>query len=123
MTPIIDLTFLLLIAFIVTYPSLEQAIKVKLPRGSASRIDEAKSISVTLDHEGRVYLDSVPVGYDELEARFADAIRENPDVALLIRGDEDLAYGRIVEVLRIAKNSNIVRMALVTEAESSTRHP
>ena len=117
MTPLIDLTFLLLIAFIITYPALEQGIHVKLPRGEATRLDEPKSIALTVDRDGRIYLDKAPVGREDLESRLSDAVRENPDVALLIRGDEDLAYGRVVEVLRAAKKSNVARMALVTEAE------
>ena len=117
MTPLIDLTFLLLIAFIITYPSLEQGISVKLPRASAAKLDEPKSISLSIAQDGRIYLDKTQVTLEELEPALVSAIREDPDTALLLRGDEDLPYGRMVEVLRIAKKSNVARMALVTEAE------
>lgn len=117
MTPLIDLTFLLLIAFIITYPTLEQGISVKLPRASAAKLDDSKSIALSITQDGTIYLDKAPLTIDELEPALASAVREDPNVALLLRGDEELPYGRMVEVLRVAKRTNIARMALVTEAE------
>ena len=48
MTPLIDLTFLLLITFIITFPMLEQGISIKLPRGKTEKIEQNKSQSVTV---------------------------------------------------------------------------
>lgn len=117
MTPLIDLTFLLLIAFIITYPTLEQGISVKLPRASAANISESKPMSLTIAKDGRIYLDKAQISLESLETTLSDAVASDPNTALLLRGDEDLPYGRMVEVLKVAKKSNVVRMALVTEAE------
>lgn len=117
MTPLIDLTFLLLIAFIITYPTLEQGISVKLPRASAANVNESKSMSLTIAKDGRIYLDKAQISLDGLATALSDAVASDPNTALLLRGDEDLPYGRMVEVLKVAKKSNVVRMALVTEAE------
>ena len=117
LTSMMDLTFLLLIAFIITYPTLEQGISVKLPRASAANVNESKSLSLTIAKDGRIYLDKAQISLDGLATALSDAVASDPNTALLLRGDEDLPYGRMVEVLKVAKKSNVVRMALVTEAE------
>ena len=66
MTPLIDLTFILLITFIITMPLIEQGIPIKLPQGKAQEVNENETRSITLDVEGRLYLDRVPVTLDEL---------------------------------------------------------
>ena len=56
MTPLIDLTFLLLITFIITFPMLEQGISIKLPRGKTDKIEQNKAQSITVALDGKVYL-------------------------------------------------------------------
>ena len=55
MTPLIDLTFLLLITFIITMPALEQGITVKLPQGKTDTLPKDKPLSISLDVEGKVH--------------------------------------------------------------------
>jgi biopolymer transport protein ExbD len=115
MTSLMDLSFLLLITFIITYPTLEQGINVKLPRGQAARIDQVKSQNVTIDLQGQVFLNNRPVALSELERRLTELVTQDPQTAVLVRGDERIEYGQIVKVLRVLHNSRVTRMALVTE--------
>lgn len=117
LTPLIDLTFLLLITFIITFPMLEQGISVKLPRGKADRIDQQKSQNVTVDIKGQVFLNNRQMTLPELEQQLTTLAGKDPDTAVLVRGDERLDYGRIIQVLRVLHKARIVRMALVTEAD------
>ena len=117
LTPLIDLTFLLLIAFIITFPMLEQGISIRLPRGKADRIDQQRAQNVTVDVRGQLFLNNRPIGLPELEQRLAELVGKDPATAVLIRGDERLDYGRIVQVLRALRKAHITRMALVTEAD------
>lgn len=117
LTPLIDLVFLLLITFIITYPMLEQSIQVKLPRGSADRLDSPQAQNVTVDSAGKVFLNNQLVTLVELERQLAEAVARQADVAVLLRGDEHIDYGRMVQVLRVVRKARVVRMALVTEAE------
>ena len=63
MTPLMDLTFLLLITFIITFPTLEQGITIRLPRGKASKIDQSKSQSISIDVAGKVFFNNRPVSH------------------------------------------------------------
>lgn len=117
MTPLIDLTFLLLITFIITMPLIEQGIPIRLPAGEAAEINENETRSISLDGEGNLFLDRVPVTLPELTEEMNILGAAMPNTAVLVRADETLAYGRVVEVLRILNDAKVTRMALVTRPE------
>ena len=117
MTPLIDLTFLLLITFIITFPLIEQGIPVRLPKGKASELDQANTFSIAINDRSELFFDDVPTTEEALAAELKAKADENPDVTILVRADEKIAYGRVVAVLRLMHDANISRMALVTAPE------
>jgi biopolymer transport protein ExbD len=117
MTPLIDLTFLLLITFIITFPLLETGIPVNLPRGQAETLDEKRTRTITLDVEGNLYLDRARVTREELAAAMTEAGRADPETVVLVRADEAIRYGRLVEILKVLHDAHIARMGLVTAPE------
>ena len=117
MTPLIDLTFLLLITFIITFPLIEQGIPVRLPKGKASELDQANTFTITLNDKAEIFFDEVPTGEEALAAELKAKAAENPDVTILVRADEEIAYGKVVAILRLMHDANISRMALVTSPE------
>jgi biopolymer transport protein ExbD len=97
MTPLIDLTFLLLITFLITLPLMENSIQVNVT--------------------GAIHLNNRPVSIEQLEDGLREAALKDPAVAVLIRGDEKLDYGKIVGVMKVLYKLKITRMALVTQAD------
>jgi biopolymer transport protein ExbD len=121
MTPLIDLTFLLLITFIITMPMLEQGIPVNLPKGKARDLDQTESRSITLDATGGLFLDNAPVSLEQLGVEMKALAASDPDTTIMVRADDKLAYGRIVEVMRILNEAQITRMALVTTPDGAPK--
>ncbi len=117
MTSLIDLTFLLLITFIITMPALEQGISVRLPQGKADELPTKKSNVVTVDAEGKAYLNNRVISLEDLERTLGNMAAEDPEVAVLVRGDERLEYGKIIQIMKILYKVKITRMALVTLSE------
>lgn len=117
MTPLMDLTFILLITFIITFPLIEQGISINLPKGKASDMKEQVSRSISLNLKNELYLDDMPVSREELVAAMQDIGVSEPDTAVYVRADRELAYGAVVDVMRILHDAGITRMALVTAAE------
>lgn len=114
MTPLIDLTFLLLITFIITMPMVEQGIPVNLPKGKAKELDQSETRSITIDGTGGLFLDQAVITLEQLGAEMKALAASDPDTTVLVRADDKLAYGRVVEVMRILSEAQITRMALVT---------
>ncbi len=116
LTPMMDLTFLLLITFIITFPLIEQGIPVNLPRGKAPVTQtEAKPAIVSVDKDGRLFLGSDPVTLDELEHRLRRLYTENTELSMTLRGDAKVHYGAIVDVARLATQIGIKRLAMATQ--------
>lgn len=116
-TPLIDLTFLLLITFIITYPLLEQGVHVNLPQAQADQLEPGKTRTITIDIKGSLYLDEQPVSAERLGGEMRMLGSADPDITVFVRADRDLKYAKVVDVMKILKDSGITRMALITQAE------
>ena len=117
MTPLMDLTFILLITFIITFPLIEQGIAINLPKGKAADMQDAVSRSISINLEKKLFLDDMPVSREELVAAMAYISTSEPDTTIYVRADRKLDYGEVVDIMRILHDADITRMALVTAAE------
>ena len=116
MNSLIDLTFLLLVTFIVTLPALEQGVSILLPQAKTDELPtkEGKANTVTVDSVGRIFLNDKPLTSEELEAKLKAMAEADPDVPVLVRGDERLDYGSVMNVVKIIYKCKIRKMSLVT---------
>ena len=117
MTPLMDLTFILLITFIITFPLIEQGIAVNLPKGKAADMSPTQSRNITLNADNQLYIDTVPVSKSELQKTLTDLAKSSPETTIYVRADKKLPYGDVVDIMKILHDANITRMALVTAAE------
>ena len=121
MTPLIDLTFLLLITFILIMPAVEQGIPVNLPKGKAEEMDRKNTHSITLDLKGGMFLDGAPIAKEQLVTEMNALGQTDPEATVMVRGDEGILYGKMVEIMRILHDAQITRMALVTQSDEAPR--
>ena len=117
LTPLMDLTFILLITFIITFPLLEQGIPVDLPDGKATALTDEMARTITIDAEGRLYFDDVATDLATLGARLPSLAAAEPTLSVMIRADEAVRYGVVAGVLRLLHEAHITRLSLVTEAD------
>lgn len=121
LTSLIDLSFLLLITFIITFPLIEMGIPVNLPREKTKDLTSLKAQTITVDQHGDIYLDNIAINLEQLGARMAEIGKADPEVTVMIRADERIRYGLLARVLRILHDAGIVKMALVTQAEQKSK--
>ncbi|NCC53050.1 MAG: biopolymer transporter ExbD [Spartobacteria bacterium] len=121
LTPLMDLTFILLITFIITFPLIEQGIPVNLPRGEADALEPDQSRTISLDIQGRLFLDDLPISDADLAAEMSMLGKADPDIVILVRADEEIKYKRLVEIMRILHDAKIARMALVTQPDERAK--
>ena len=114
MNSLIDLTFILLVVFIVTLPALENVIHVHLPIGKTEKQKEAKNIQVSVDMTGKIFDGDRPVTRDDLKERLTKAIAENSETSVVIRGDIKSNYGDVYEVVKIARECNVKNLGLAS---------
>ena len=115
LTSMMDCVWLLLITFIITFPMMEQSIPMNLPKARGQpQPPSAKTATVSVDKEGRIYLNDTVVSEDALAERLAQLKAENDELTVMIRGDEATAYGNVMVVLRTLHHLGITRTSLVT---------
>jgi len=114
-TSLVDVTMTLLIIFIIVAPMIEQGIDVNLPSAEPKRIDVADVLTISITENERVYLEGQRVTMDELSDRLSNIRTARADVAVLIKADADIRYGRVVEVLDTVRNAGIFKLAMATK--------
>lgn len=118
LTPLMDLTFILLITFIITFPLIEQGIPIQLPHAKAQPLSSDEAQSITIDRDGALFLDEVPVSEDDLKAQMHALGAGVSETTIMVRADERVQYAVVVRVLKILHAAGVTRMALVTQEDA-----
>ena len=114
--PMLDLAWNLLVVFMIVVTASVQGISVNLPKASAA-VSKIKPTTkaITITSEGTIYLDSFPVTLAELEQRLRALKAADPNLPVLVRGDEKISYKSIIDVLDILQKLEITQLGLVTQ--------
>jgi biopolymer transport protein ExbD len=115
-TPMVDLTFVLLLIFIIMTTASVQGVKVNLPQASSSAsLAAPKTKAVTITAEGNIFLDTYPVTLTELESRLASLYAADPKLPVVIKGDSTVQYQLVMDVLDLTGRVGITQIGLVTQ--------
>ncbi|WP_353229014.1 biopolymer transporter ExbD [Novosphingobium sp.] len=114
-TPMLDLAYVLLVIFILMATAGVQGVKVDLPKASSAKsLVQPKIVSITVDNQGQIYMDAFPVTLSDLETRLRNAKANNPDVPIVLKGDQASQYGKIMSVLDLCRQLDLNKVGLVT---------
>ncbi len=123
--PYIDVMLVLLVIFMVTAPLLTQGIKVELPKAAAEPIDlrdlkDQKPLVLSIDRQGRFYLNQggrpeTPLEPATAQARVTAVLRRTPEVPVLVKGDRDVPYGKVVEAMVMLQDAGAAKLGFVTD--------
>jgi len=115
-TPMLDLAYVLLVIFILMCTASVQGVKVNLPKASQSpSLAKPKTKAITVNNEGKIFLDTVPVTLQELEQRLAQAKAAVPDLPVVIKGDSLTQYQGVMDVLDVLGRLDITQVGLATK--------
>ena len=116
-TPMVDVMLVLLVIFMVTAPLLTVGVPVELPQTQAPQINEPKEPTViTVNKEGTIYIQETSVPIETLVDRLQALTGNNPDSVLYVRGDKDINYGKVLEVMSLVTAAGYHKVSLVAEA-------
>ena len=115
LTPFVDVLLVVLVIFILTSNATVPGLEVNLPKASSSiPLEKPKTKAVTIDNAGQVFLDAYPVSLPELEERLRREKAINADFPVIVRGDAQVHYARVVEVLDLLRRIELSQVGLVT---------
>ena len=116
-TPLLDLTFLLLIAFMITMPLMEYGTSIKAPEMNSDELPQENFKSVTLTKEGKIMLEDREVSETQLISELTELKAANPKTDLLLRADGANSYKDVIELMAKIRRSGFKDVTLVTQQE------
>ena len=122
--PYIDVMLVLLIIFMVTAPLVTQGVKVDLPQAAAEALpdDSKPPIIASIDKQGLYYLSvgdssKQSLDEDEMSALVQAQLSEDPTVQFIVKGDGDVPYKRVIDLMVLLQESGVPSLGLMTEPE------
>lgn len=124
--PYIDVMLVLLVIFMVTAPLIYQGMDVDLPQTSAQPIqpEDNPPIIVTVNRDGETYIamGAKPDEAADLEAiqvRIVAALEKSPQTPVMVRGDKNVAYGAVMDVMARLSAAGVEKVGMMTEQQQS----
>ncbi len=118
-TPLVDVTLVLLIIFMVTTPMLQRGVDIQLPTARVAEVKEEERITLTVTRDGRIFVNNEEVLRQNLEARLKAMAGPGKERVLYFRGDARVPYGLVIDVMDAIKASGIETVGMITERPGS----
>jgi len=120
--PYIDVMMVLLVIFMITAPMLTQGVSVDLPQAASDPVNdqEQEPVIITVDKEGAFYIniggdDTEQVSREDVFSRVEKILNTTPNQLLLVRGDKNVSYERVVDLMALLQQAGAASVGLVTE--------
>jgi len=113
--PLVDVTLVLLLIFMLTAPMMYRGIDVNLPKTSSRPTAVEERMVLTLTKDQVVYLNDRPVPLAGLDAQLRDIFKNRTDKTLYLKADQTLAYGFVVETMDRVRRAGVEKLGMVTE--------
>ena len=120
--PYIDVMMVLLVIFMITAPIVQQGVEIDLPQAAAKPMspDEDEPVVLSVDSKGDFYLDigdkpDEPIDAQLMVNRIAAVRQLKPNIPVLVRGDRNVGYGRVVDAMVLLQKAGVEKVGLMTE--------
>ena len=125
--PYIDVMLVLLVIFMITAPLLNLGVEVELPKADAEPLDTEQSIEplvVTVLQNGDLYLNaggdldgtsSGLIDAESLVKTVAAIVRRNPDIQVLVGGDQRVGYGEVYNAMVLLQKAGVTKVGLMSD--------
>jgi biopolymer transport protein TolR len=125
--PYIDVMLVLLIIFMVTAPLLNLGVDIHLPQSAAKSVQDNKEpVLVSVDKDGSFFLtlggtQREPIDADNLVRKVSAFVRANPQVSVMIGGDERVDYGKIYQAMVLLQQAGVPKVGLMSQPVQETK--
>jgi biopolymer transport protein TolR len=113
-TPMVDVMLVLLIIFMVAAPLMTTGVPVQLPKTTAAQ--SQKPLEVSIDKDGNPFIAKDGFTPETILPRLKQLRAENPDQVVLVRGDREVPYGRIMEVMGLVGQAGFTKVSLIAQS-------
>ena len=118
-TSLVDVAFVLLIIFMIAAPIMQGGVDVQLPRAEARPITAREGMVVSVDRQGRIFIDQTQVSYNDFRITFKSLVTARKPASVYVRADSRVPYGDVVRVLAVIRTSGVRDVGLVAQDENA----
>jgi biopolymer transport protein ExbD len=119
-TPLVDITLVLLIIFMVTATYIvRESIEVELPRAAHGGESVGVMLNIVITKEPKIYVDGVETDEAQLKVKVAEAVAKDKDARAIISADKSSLHGAVVHVIDLIKGEGIGKFAINIEKDSA----
>jgi len=121
-TPLLDLSFVLLIIFMITTPLIENSLDLVVPTSSTAKgaVDSAEVQMVSINKDAEIELNEEPLTIAELEARLTAMKGDQPSIAVVVRPHKDLPIQTFIGIMDLLQRVGITKVGVMTKPEDSS---
>ncbi|MEO1006225.1 MAG: biopolymer transporter ExbD [Cyanobacteria bacterium J06638_38] len=115
--PMIDVIFAILVFFMVSslYLTRSEGLPVNLPQAKTAEVQQQQQITVSIDRDGQLTLDSEPTQLDQLKSQIEELIGTESTIIVVVNADKDVAHGNVVEVIDQLRQIPQVQLAIAAK--------
>jgi biopolymer transport protein ExbD len=118
--PLIDILLVLLIIFMVIQPRIPNGLDALVPQPNpnpeTANEPDVRTVVVSIDATGQLKINQDPVEKAFLGARLEEIFKTRADRVMFVRGDPEITFGAVAEVIDIAKGAGIDKIGLITQS-------
>ena len=115
-TPFVDVMLVLLIIFMVTAPLLTVGVQVDLPESAADSLpDDQEPLTLSINSKGEIYIQEHQVTYQKMIPKLLAIAKNRTDTRIYGRGEKNINYGRVLEVMGTLSGAGFSKVALISE--------
>ncbi len=123
--PMIDTVFFLLVFFMMAALSMTvyRGFPVNLPRAASGQQARQENVTITVTKGGEIYLNKQPAPLGEIPRQLKALLAANPALTVIVNADQDVAHGRVVDVLDEVRGAGVARLAIAVNPDKARGKP
>jgi biopolymer transport protein ExbD len=120
-TPLVDITLVLLIIFMVTATFIvSPSIKVELPKAVTAESSDPQTFTIVLTRDAKLFLNGAPTTEPQIIEYIGRRLASTPDLQVIISADKKVYHGDVVHMIDLVRHYGVSKFAINVEAEKES---
>ncbi len=118
--PLVEVMLVLIIIFMITVPVLNVGVPVDLPKTQAASLNDTKTppVVISINKDSKLYIEEAEIALDDLIKKLPSILANSKSDTIYIRGDKNLQYGEVMQIMGVISSSGAGKVSLISEADT-----